>query len=186
NAILARRIIGKTLDEIPSTAATPLEKAQDLCYKAFDCRGRRRAALARQALALSPDCADAYVILAEQSGDPAEAIRLYGEAVAAGERALGPDRFASDEPFWSDVLTRPFMRALEGLADACVRQGRTEEAIGHYQRLLRLNPNDNQGVRDPLAGLLLKTGDHAALEALLDKYDSKYEVTLLYARALLL
>lgn len=63
---------------------------------------------------------------------------------------------------------------------------RTEEAIDHYQRLLRLNPNDNHGVRDPLAGLPLKTGDHAALEALLDKYDSKYEVTLLYARALLL
>lgn len=186
NAILARRFMGRPLAGIPSTASTPLERAQDLCYQAFDCRGRRRVVLARQALALSPDCADAYAILAEQTGDPAEAIRFYRQAVAAGERALGPDRLASEAPFWSDVLTRPFMRALEGLAEACARQGRTEEAIDHYQRLLRLNPNDNQGVRDPLAGLLLKTDDHAALEALLDKYDSKYEVTLLYARALLL
>lgn len=186
NAILARRFMGRPLDEIPSTASTPLERAQDLCYQAFDCRGRRRVALACRALAICPDCADAYVILAEQTGDPAEAIRFYRDAVAAGERALGPKRLTSDAPFWADVLTRPFMRALEGLAEACVRQGRTEEAIGHYQRLLRLNPNDNQGVRDALAGLLLKTGDHVALEALISKYDSKYEVTLLYARALLL
>ncbi|MBI1950055.1 MAG: hypothetical protein HYS34_01665 [Acidobacteria bacterium] len=186
NAILARRFIGRTDDEIPSTAATPIEKAQDLCYEAFDSRGRRRVLLARRALELSPDCADAYMILAERAGEPEQQIRLYQEAVAAGERALGPERFESDAPFWADVLTRPFMRAVEALADACARRDLTGEAIGHYQRLLRLNPNDNQGVRDPLAGLLLDTGDHAALEALLNRYDSRYEVTLLYARALLL
>lgn len=186
NAIIARRFVGRTDDEIPSTAATPIEKAQDLCYQAFDSRGRRRAILARRALELSPDCADAYMILAERTGDPEQEIRLYQEAVAAGERALGPERFESDAPFWVDVLTRPFMRAVEALAEACARRGRTGEAIGHYQRLLRLNPNDNQGVRDPLAGLLLDTGDHAALEALLGRYDSRFEVTLLYARALLL
>ena len=111
NAILARRFMGRPLDEIPSTASTPLERAQDLCYQAFDCRGRRRVALARRALAICPDCADAYVILAEQTGDPAEAIRFYGDAVAAGARALGPERLTSDAPFWADVLTRPFMRA---------------------------------------------------------------------------
>jgi tetratricopeptide (TPR) repeat protein len=186
NAIIARRFIGRTDDEIPSTATTPLEKAQDLCYEAIESRGRRRVVLARRALELSPDCADAYMILAERTGDPEQEIRLYNEAVAAGERALGPERFKSDAPFWADVLTRPFMRAVDALADACVRRGRTGEAIGHYQRLLRLNPNDNQGIRDPLAGLLLDTGDHTALEALLDRYDSRYEVTLLYARALLL
>ncbi|MGH9748459.1 MAG: tetratricopeptide repeat protein [Candidatus Polarisedimenticolia bacterium] len=186
NAIIARRFVGRTDDQIPSTAATPIEKAQDLCYEAFDSRGRKRVVLARRALEISPDCADAYVILAERSGDPEQEVRLYQEAVAAGVRALGPERFESDAPFWADVLTRPFMRALEALAGACAHRGRIGEAIAHYQRLLRLNPNDNQGVRDPLAGLLLDTGDHAALEALLDRYDSRYEVTLLYARALLL
>jgi tetratricopeptide (TPR) repeat protein len=185
-AIIDQRFTGQTLDAIPSTATTPVERAQDLCYQAFEARGRRRAALARQALAISADCADAWSILAEHSGDPAEAMRHYREAVAAAERALGPERLAADAPFWADVLTRPFMRALEGLAEVCADRGLIAEAIGHYQRLLRLNPNDNQGVRDPLAGLLLRTGDHAALEALLKAYDSELEVPLLYARALLL
>jgi len=36
-----------------------LFEAQDLIYEAFDARGARRAALARQALAISPDCAGA-------------------------------------------------------------------------------------------------------------------------------
>jgi tetratricopeptide (TPR) repeat protein len=186
NSLLQRRFVGRTDDEIPSSAATPLEKAQDLCYEAFDCRGRRRLVLARRALELSPDCADAYSILAERARHPEQEFELYEKAVAAGERELGPERFDSDAPFWSDVLSRPFMRAIESLAEVCVRLGRTAEAIGHYQRLIRLNPNDNQGVRNPLAGLLLATGDHAALEALLDQYDDPLEATLLYARALLL
>src|SRR5262249_9767513 len=52
------------IDRIPSTADTPLERAQDLMYDAFDARGRRRIQLARKALELSADCADAYVLLA--------------------------------------------------------------------------------------------------------------------------
>lgn len=31
------------------------------------------------------------------------------------------------------------------------------EAIKHYEKMLALNPNDNQGVRDPLLGLHLAT-----------------------------
>jgi len=185
-AIIDERFTGQAYDEIPSTATTPIERAQDLCYKAFDAHGRRRVILARQALAITPDCADAWSILAEHGGDPADVMRHYREAVAAAERALGPERLAADAAFWADDRTRPFMRALEGLAAVCADRGLIAEAIDHYQRLLRLNPNDNQGVRDPLAGLLLRTGDHAALETLLKAYDSDMEVPLAYARALLL
>lgn len=185
NRTLQERFIGRPMDEIPSTASTPLEKAQDLCYAAFEARGRRRLLLARRALEICPDCADAYALLAEHSADPDEELRLWREGVSAGERALGPERFEEeDAPFWGDVRTRPFMRALEGLAAACKRRGLPEEAIRHYQRLLRLNPNDNQGVRDPLAGLLLRVGDDAALESLVKQYPGPMEPTLLFADAL--
>jgi len=186
NAEVAREFGNRRIDEIPSTASTPLEKAQDLCFEAFEARGRRQVLLARQALETCPDCADAYVILAERTGDPEEAMRLYGEGVTAGERALGPARFTeSDAPFWSDMVTRPFMRALQGLAETCAHMGRNDEAVGHYQRLLRLNPNDNQGVRELLAGVLLRTRRHDELRALIDQYPSELEATLLYADALL-
>ena len=171
--------------EILSTASTPLEKAQDLCYQAVEARGRKRVILARKALEMSPDCAEAYSIQAEQSGDPEESLRLYLEGVAAGERALGPARIERGESsFWTDLEARPFMRALQGAGAVCVRLGRLHEAIAHYQRMLKLNPNDNQGVRGPLAGLLLKTGKDVELGTLLDQYAKDLGASLLYARAL--
>ena len=66
NAALRERFSGP-IDDLPSTATTLLEKAQDLMYRAFEARGRRRIQLARKALELSADCADAYVLLAEES-----------------------------------------------------------------------------------------------------------------------
>src|SRR5579885_6218 len=77
-----------------STADTPLKRAQAIAYRAF---GRpdpaERVRMAREALAISPDCADAHVLLAEHAGTAREAMEHYQLGVAAGERALGPDIF---------------------------------------------------------------------------------------------
>ena len=77
--------------DVPSTATTPLEKAQELMYRAFDARGRRRIQLARQALELSADCADAYVVLAEESFAPEIARNLYEQGVQAGDAQADDD-----------------------------------------------------------------------------------------------
>jgi tetratricopeptide (TPR) repeat protein len=149
----------RPIDEIASTASTPLERAQELAYRAFDARGRRRIQLARKALELSPDCADAYVLLAENSADPAAVLDLYAQGVAAGERALGPAILGNEAvPFWGDVRTRPYMRARYGLARCLDDLGRHDEAMAHYRELLRLNPNDNQGARYAYLNTLLATG----------------------------
>jgi len=54
---------------LPPRELTPLERAQDLMYRAFDSTGEKRVTLARKALAISEDCADAYVLLAEETAD---------------------------------------------------------------------------------------------------------------------
>ena len=77
NAALRERFSGP-IDDMPSMATTPLEKAQDLMYRAFEARGRRRIQLARKALELSADCADAYVVLAEESHAPDNPITCQG------------------------------------------------------------------------------------------------------------
>src|SRR5579871_3678295 len=69
---------------------TPLERAQALVYQALETTGLRRTKLARQALAVSAECADAYVLLAEAAQDPHEMRDLYEQGIQAGERALGP------------------------------------------------------------------------------------------------
>ena len=165
--------------------ATPLEEAQELVYQALETTGPRRGQLARRALERSPDCADAYVLLAEGAGDPQEAMRLYGQGVRAGERALGRDVFQDDVGhFWGILETRPYMRARQGLAATLWHLGEREAALGHLRDLLRLNPGDNQGLRYTLATWLLAVGDDAALEHLLQEYPDEGSATWAYTRAL--
>ncbi|MBI4607856.1 MAG: tetratricopeptide repeat protein [Candidatus Rokubacteria bacterium] len=183
NEALRRRFSGP-MDAIPSTASTPLEKAQELAYQAFEARGRRRVQLARKALDLSADCADAYVILAEQTGDLNQACDLYAQGVAAGGRALGPRIFAEEAGhFWGLITTRPYMRARFGLAQCLEALGQPDEAIGHYRELLRLNPNDILGVRYTLLPALLAGARDDEAGALLGQFEDDGMALWQYGRA---
>jgi tetratricopeptide (TPR) repeat protein len=184
NEAIRRRFSG-AIDAIPSNASAPLEKAQEMAYRAVESRGRRRIQLARKALELSGDCADAYVILAEQTGDVAQALDLYAQGVAAGERALGPRIFAENAGrFWGLITTRPYMRARFGLAQCLEELGRRDEAIGHYRELLRLNPTDNQGVRYSLLPALFTSGLDGEAGVLLQQFGDEPTAMWLYARSL--
>ena len=80
-------------------------------------------AMARRALEISTDCADAYVMLAEETARTAQdALDLYQKGVAACARALGPELFEEKIGyFWGISETRPYMRALKGLVNACTK-----------------------------------------------------------------
>jgi len=164
----------------------PRKKAQDICYEAFDAFGRRRKLLAREALSIDPDCADAYVLLADEAATLSKAIELYRRGVSAGRRALGARIFREEAGnFWSLTSTRPYMRALFGLADTLHRAGRVKEAVEHYRQLIRLDPKDHQGVRHYLLPALIETGEDQAAADLLDRYRGERDTTWLYCRALL-
>jgi len=182
---LNENVVGK---EIPHKAAlTPLEQAQDLVYQAFEARGRKQIQLVRKALQICPDCADAYVLLAERCSDAEKARDFYMEGVAAGKRALGTQFFDEEVGhFWGILQTRPYMRARFGLAQCLEELGNLDEAVGHYRELLRLNPNDNQGVRDILLPCLLKlNADNEAAELLKQYKEDKSFAIWCYTKALL-
>ena len=48
------------------------------------------------------------------------------------------------------------MRARARLAESLWEAGQREEAVEHYWDLLRLNPRDNQGIRDLLMPYLIE------------------------------
>ena len=147
---------------------------------------KRRVVIAFQALAVSPDCADAYVVLAEATPSITEAMSFYLLGVSAGERAIGKKAFKEyTGGFWGVLETRPYMRARAGLADCLREAGMLEPAVDHYKELLHLNPNDNQGVRDLLASCLLELGRDDELEALLRQYEEDRSATWKYAEAIL-
>lgn len=174
--------------EIPHQGhMTPLEQAQDIVYQAFEARGRKQIQLVRKALEICPDCADAYVLLAERCSDTEQARNYYAEGVAAGERALGEEFFEEEAGhFWGILQTRPYMRARFGLAQCLEELGDIDDAAQHYRELLRLNPNDNQGVRDVLLPALLKmNADDEAAELLKQYKNDKVFAMWCYAKALL-
>lgn len=149
-----------------------LDAAQEIAFEAMKAPTRRkRIALAKKALAVSPMCADAHLVLGEEADSEEEAIGHYRRAVAAGEKALGEAIFAEEAgSFWLLIQTRPYMRARHILAMTLWETGARDEAIDHYRDLLRLNPNDNQGVRYLLMDALLALGRDAEAAALLKSY----------------
>jgi tetratricopeptide (TPR) repeat protein len=86
--------------------------------------------------------------------------------------------------FWGNLSTRPYMRARLGLAQCLQELGKTEEAIDHYRALLRLNPNDNQGVRDLLLPVLFATDRDEEAGGLLKQYEEDVSALWRYGWAL--
>lgn len=149
-----------------------LDRAQEKAFDAMEARGRgKRIALAREALAISPLCADAYAVLGEEAVSPEEAVAFYRQAVEAGADALGEAAFEKDLGlFWGLIETRPYMRARHRLALALWKIGAREEAATHYAEMLRLNPNDNQGIRYCFMDALLTLGRDEEAAALWKRY----------------
>jgi len=175
------------LPDKEDAAADARDQAQDLAFDAMEAASAAQARkLAKRALALDPDCVDALVVLNSlDARTPAKAIEGLKRAVAAGERALG-GKFTKDNKghFWLIIETRPYMRALEELANMLRGQGRHSEAIETYEKMLDLNPNDNQGVRDPLLGLYLATGNLTGAGKLLKRYKDDAMANFSWARVL--
>jgi len=167
---------------------TPVEAAQEIMYDAWESADRKkRIALAKKALEVSGDCADAFVLLASETAKTVdEAIELYRKGVEAGERALGETAFTEDVGhFWGLIETRPYMRARAGLAAVLWDTGKREEAIGHYKDMLRLNPGDNQGLRYRLMTCLLHSGSVDAAEELYKQFEDDSMAAWAYSRVLL-
>ncbi len=92
-------------------------------------------------------CLDAHAHLGNFVFDrsPEEAIRHYEVGVRIGELSLG-EGFEGVLP-WGHIDNRPFLRCMHGYGLCLWRLGRYDEAGRVFERMLWLNPSDNQGVR---------------------------------------
>lgn len=169
-------------------AAAALDHAQEIIYSAWEARtAKRRVEIAKNALEISPLCADAYCLLAEHAkAGSDEELDLWRHGVEAGAAAIGKAAFEELEgEFWGFLETRPYMRARSGLALALWERGKRDEACGHLQAMLVLNPNDNQGVRYILAAWLFEISEDDELAKLLDIYAEDYMAAWKWSYALL-
>jgi tetratricopeptide (TPR) repeat protein len=92
-------------------------------------------------------CLDAHSHLGNFAfdSDPEKAIRHYAVGLSIGELSL-PAGFDGALP-WGHVDNRPFLRCLQGYGLSLWRLKRFAEAALLFERMLWLNPSDNQGIR---------------------------------------
>jgi tetratricopeptide (TPR) repeat protein len=174
-----------SLDQIPHPEPVmPSELAQEMIDSALTTRGRARLKLARAVLQVWPDCAEAYVLQAELRQNQETRLDLYRRGVAAGERALGPLLDEKAGELWDILLARPYLRALQGLAETLLALNRLADAAGVLREMLGLETRDPARMRDLLTSVLLVLGHDTEARELLDRYgeDSAWPA---YSRALL-
>jgi tetratricopeptide (TPR) repeat protein len=161
-------------------------QAEELMDQAEDEDGDLGAELTLDALRVDPKCARAWTYLGYDAGAELEIAGLFFMlALDAAMERLGERTFVEDAGhFWGMFETRPFMRALEGLAGVMAQDGRLETAIAQYEWMLRLNPNDNQGVRTLLLALYLELGDRDGASKLLSQYARDPGAEMAFGRAL--
>lgn len=162
-----------------------LFKAQELVYDAWEMKSRsKRVALAKKALKISPLCADALVLLAEEETTSSKRIDLYKKAVDVGKDALGKDFEEFKGQFWGFTETRPYMRARFQLALELWLENNESDAIEHLKEMLELNPNDNQGIRYYLVNWLITAGDDKDTKKLFSSYPDDYAANWAYSKTL--
>jgi len=184
-AFVQTHFIGKRIEDfVPETS---LEKAQDIVFRAYSVMGRKQIHMARKALQVDPNCADAYILLAERTPLQDKQLEYYTQALRAAERTLAPEVFEKDAGhFWEVVETRPYMRARFRLAEHLNAMNRLQEAAEHFRELLRLNSQDNMSARFWFWPCLLRLGKDKEVEQLLKQSRSdRGDCTWDYTRALL-
>jgi len=165
----------------------PVEDAHELAFQAIEARSSKKALnLARKALELDPNCLDAQRLAAILETDlDSGRIEALIRLIARAEEQAGPQYFQENQGhFWGITETRPYMRLLAELVLLLIKTGRIAEAIQQCEKMLRLNPGDNQGMRDLLMGLYLETDHLEGVRKLLRKFPGDISAPMLWGLVL--
>eukprot|EP00980_Cylindrotheca_fusiformis_P021399 scaffold8259_cov143-Cylindrotheca_fusiformis.AAC.17 len=170
-------------DSSPPDFLSPIQqyaadnRSQEYVYDAWEAATvRQKFSLLRKALRIFPfsvDALNAWASIYAHKLHPPElekAEKTY-ELALASSRLLWPDLEQQPTIEWGHVEHRPFLRAYHGLAVVQSDLGKTSDAIEKYQYLLKVNPNDNQGVRNLLFSALLENGEYKLAEEIAEKHE---------------
>ncbi|MBN1570544.1 MAG: tetratricopeptide repeat protein [Acidobacteria bacterium] len=111
----------------------------------YDPSGARQ--LLTKTLSYDLRCIDAHAHLGNLCFDhwPKVAMAHYEVGIGVGDLSLGRD-FNALLP-WGYIYNRPYLRCLHGYGLCLWRLGSVDKARAVFERILSLNPIDNQGIR---------------------------------------
>jgi tetratricopeptide (TPR) repeat protein len=176
-------LMGKPLPEISFNDLTPLEQAEELVEEARRQRPPMALETINKALAICPDCIQAYEVLALVQKNQHKMLDFLEKGIEIGERLFEQEKaeFYAGH-FWVIHETRPYMRCLAGKATLLYLMNRKPEGIAVQEKMLVLNPNDNQGIRDELSTRYVELGYYDKFTALYKQFnDGNYALMAFFA-----
>jgi hypothetical protein len=161
------------------------ERARETFHGALD-RGDDPERAARAALAVSRECVDAWLLLADFAASPGEARDHVRKAVEAATKALGEAGLREGRGRLGDSVDgAAYLHALAASARSQVASGRVEQGIQTFLGLLSMDPRDPVPVRGDLLLLLLAEARDDEAEEVVARFPEEASADWMFGRALL-
>jgi len=167
------KLVGKKIPSFSKNALTKKEQAQDLVLEAYELTPANAKKKIDKALALDPDCIEAYEYLGSSASTIEPAKVFFEKGIAIGRKLFGGDFLEKNKGmFWGLHETRPFMRCLQLYSEILYMMNKKKECVSILEEMIVLNPNDNQGIRDQLMLYLIELDETKKFE----KYAKMYKI----------
>lgn len=153
---------------------TPLDDANEILEKASNAKSKKEAIrLAKKAYEKSSDCFDAILFQCDLEENGIKRMKLLDTGLEAEKNRLTNANYFDKENighFYGIFETRPYIRGLANKAEYLLEEGKLHQAESICKEVLRLNKNDNIGVRYLLMAIYAVLEDEKAIMSLYKKY----------------
>ena len=140
-------------------------RSDDILEQAYNADTKMKSKeLAKKALIIYPDNIDAMCFLAELENKDSRKLMAYNKAIEKSEELLKEYFDDSVGYFWGIIETRPYLRAKAGRVRVFIYMKKYKEALTECEDILRLNKDDNMGMRYCLVTLCCYLGEYDKLE----------------------
>ena len=134
-----------------------MDQAYELLEEAENTKSKKKAIkLAEEAYEICPDCFDAVIFRASLEDNQTKREELLNEGLEFEKDRLTEEGYFEEGnigKFYGIFETRPYIRGLSCKVYNLIAQGKIKLAMEVCKEILRLNENDNTGIRYLLAAI---------------------------------
>lgn len=153
---------------------TPLDDAYEILEEAQNARNEKEAIkLAKKAYEKSSECFDAILFQCDLEKNGIKRMKLLDDGLEAEKNRLIKEKYFDKENighFYGMFETRPYIRGLVIKAEYLLEEGKLRQAESVCKEVLRLNENDNMGVRYLLMAIFATLEEENDMLKLYKKY----------------
>lgn len=153
---------------------TPLDEAYEILEEAQYTKNEKEAIkLAKKAYKKSSDCFDAILFQCDLEENVIKRMKLLNDGLEFEKNRLTNEKYFDKENighFYGIFETRPYIRGLSIKAEYLLEEGKLRQAANICKEVLRLNENDNLGIRYLLMAIYATLEEEKSMLDLYKKY----------------